>query len=129
MSTCVRMYCPILKPSMKSERSDRVYLEQILDSVRKIRQFVSGMDQAAFMDDQKTQSAVIMQLALIGELAKRVSESTRKAIAVPWKEIAGFRDRAIHDYYQIDLQVAWNTIALDLDPLDTALREYLAGQP
>jgi uncharacterized protein with HEPN domain len=48
---------------------------------------------------------------------------------VPWKEIAGFRDRAIHDYYQIDLQVAWNTIALDLDPLDTALREYLAGQP
>jgi uncharacterized protein with HEPN domain len=114
---------------MKSEKSDRVYLEQILDSARKIRVFVGGMDQAAFMDDQKTQSAVIMQLALIGELAKRVSESTRKAIAVPCREIAGFRDRAIHDYYQIDLQVAWNTIALDLDPLETALREHLAGQP
>jgi len=113
---------------MRSEKTDRVYLEQILDSVRKIRQFVGGMDQGVFMGDQKTQSAVIMQLALIGELAKRVSESTRKAIAVPWREIAGFRDRAIHDYYRIDLQVAWDTIALDLDPLETALREYLAGQ-
>ena len=129
MSACVRMYCPILERSMKSEKRDRVYLEQILDSARKLRQFVGGMDQAAFLDDQKTQSAVIMQLALIGELAKRVSESTRKAIAVPWREIAGFRDRAIHDYYRIDLQVAWNTIALDLDPLEKALREYLAGQP
>jgi len=129
MSACVRMYCPILRQSMRSEKTDRVYLEQILDSVRKIRQFVGGMDQGVFMGDQKTQSAVIMQLALIGELAKRVSESTRKAIAVPWREIAGFRDRAIHDYYRIDLQVAWDTIALDLDPLETALREYLAGQP
>lgn len=44
---------------------------------------------------------------------------------VPWKEIAGFRDRAIHDYYQIDLNIAWDTITLDLDPLADALRKYL----
>jgi uncharacterized protein with HEPN domain len=112
---------------MKSEKSDKVYLEQILDSVKKIRQFVTGMDQTAFMADQKTQSAVIMQLALIGELAKRVSESTKTKIDIPWKEIAGFRDRAIHDYYQIDLQIAWNTIALDLEPLAKALEENLNG--
>src|ERR1035441_6951695 len=101
MSTCARTCYPILRPSMRSEKSDRVYLEQILDSMGKIRLFVGGMDQAAFMGDQKTQSAVIMQMALIGELAKRVSESTKGAIVVPWREIAGFRDRAIHDYYQI----------------------------
>jgi len=80
-------------------KSDRVYPEQILDATEKIRQFVTGMDQDAFLTDQKTQSAVIMQLALIGELAKRVSQTTRAAIKVPWREIAGFRDRAIHDYY------------------------------
>lgn len=108
-------------------KSDRVYLEQILDSVGKIRQFVSGMDQAAFLKDQKTQSAVIMQLALIGELAKKISAATKSAVKVPWKEITGFRDRAIHDYYEIDLQVAWNTITLDLDPLAKAVREYLAN--
>jgi uncharacterized protein with HEPN domain len=107
-------------------KSDRVYIEQILDSIEKIRLFVSDMDKAAFLNDQKTQSAVIMQLALIGEMAKRVSDATKSGIEVPWREIAGFRDRAIHDYYQIDLQIAWDTIKLDLEPLAEALREYLS---
>lgn len=107
-------------------KDDRVYLEQIVDCTNNIRDFVRGMDNPAFLKDRKTQSAVIMQLALIGELAKRISEPVKSCIAVPWREIAGFRDRAIHDYYQIDLQVAWDTIALDLEPLAKAIREYLA---
>jgi uncharacterized protein with HEPN domain len=106
-------------------KSDRVYLEQILESIGKIRRFVKGMDRAAFLEDEKTQSAVIMQLALIGEMAKKISEPTRAAITAPWKEIAGFRDRAIHDYYQIDLRIAWDTIALDLEPLAKEISEYL----
>ncbi|MHB8173813.1 MAG: HepT-like ribonuclease domain-containing protein [Nitrospirota bacterium] len=96
-----------------------------MDSIEKIRLFVSDMDQSAFLKDQKTQSAVIMQLALIGEMAKRVSDATKSSIEVPWREIAGFRDRAIHDYYQIDLQIAWDTIILDLEPLEKSLKEYL----
>lgn len=110
-------------------KDDRVYLAQILDCIEKIREFAGGMDNAAFLKDRKTQSAVIMQLALIGELAKRVSPAVRAVIPVPWKEVAGFRDRAIHDYFQIDLQVAWDTIALDLEPLEQALRKYLASHP
>ncbi len=106
-------------------KSDRVYIEQMLDSIGKIRLFISGMDYSTFLTDQKTQSAVIMQLALIGEMAKRVSDESKSNIEVPWREIAGFRDRAIHDYYQIDLQIAWDTIALDLEPLEKALLEYL----
>jgi len=106
-------------------KDDRVYLEQILDCTRNIREFVSGMDYDAFLKDRKTQSAVILQLALIGELAKRVSAPVKSVIAVPWKEITGFRDRAIHDYFQIDLQIAWDTIALDLEPLSQSVREYL----
>ena len=93
--------------------------------MEKIRRFVDGMDKDAFLKNQKTQSAVIMQLALIGELAKRISEETKSTVDVPWKEIAGFRDRAIHDYYQIDLQIAWDTITLDLAPLATELQKYL----
>ncbi len=88
-------------------KSDRVYCEQIVDAVGKVRRFVLGIDKEAFLKDEKTQSAVIMQLALIGELAKRVSAGTKAAVSIPWKEIAGFRDRAIHDYYQIDLNIAW----------------------
>ena len=119
---CGLTFYPLSRSFMKS---DRVYLEQMLESVGKIREFVRGMDYDAFLKDQKTQSAVIMQLALIGEMAKRVSDAARSNIDVPWKEIAGFRDRAIHDYYQIDLRIAWDTIDLDLEPLTKALREYL----
>ena len=50
-------------------KDERVYLAQILDAVEKIREFVAGMDNAAFLKDRKTQSAVILQLALIGEFA------------------------------------------------------------
>ena len=107
-------------------KSDRVYCEQIVDAVGKAHQFVDGIDEEEFLKDQKTQSAVIMQLAVIGELAKRVSAKTKAIVNIPWKEIAGFRDRAIHDYFQIDLNIAWDTINLDLDPLADALRKHLA---
>lgn len=66
-----------------------------------------------------------MQLALIGELAKRVSDPIKAVIALPWRQIAGFHDRAIRDYYQIDLQVAWGTILNDLDPLTEVVKAYL----
>lgn len=106
-------------------KDDRVYLAQMLDAAEKIREFVAGLDNAAFLNDRKTQSAVILQLALIGEFAKRVSGTVRASIDIPWKEIAGFRDRAIHDYFQIDLQIAWDTIELDLNPLTAAVQAYL----
>lgn len=111
---------------MRSEKNNRVYLEQILDSIAKIKSFARGMDYGHFLDDQKTQSAVIMQLALIGELAKKISKTIKSKIDVPWKQIAGFRDRAIHDYYEIDLRIAWDTLTLDLEPLEQAVNDYLS---
>ncbi len=106
-------------------KNDRVYLEQIVDAVGKVKKFIAGFDQEKFFADQKTQSAVIMQLALIGELAKRVSKETQSQISLPWKDISGFRDRAIHDYYQIDLAIVWDTVQSDLQILEKSLNEFL----
>jgi len=106
-------------------KSDDVYLKQILDAVIKIKLFVSGVNSSQFLTDQKTQSAVIMQLALIGELSKKISINTQSQIDLPWKDIAGFRDRAIHDYYQIDLGIVWETISADIPILKKAIEEYL----
>ena len=106
-------------------KSESVYLEQILESIDKIRNFIAGYDYEKFQNDQKTQSAVIMQLALIGELAKKVSKETQSKIPLPWKDIAGFRDRAIHDYYQIDLEVVWTTTQTDLQILEKSLKKFL----
>lgn len=106
-------------------KNDHVYIEQILDAVAKIREFTKNFKYEQFLHDQKTQSAVIMQLALIGELAKQISKEIKSNIDLPWKDIAGFRDRAIHDYYQIDLVIVWTTISSDLKVLEESLQEFL----
>ncbi len=106
-------------------KNDNVYLKQILDATGKIKQFVHGIQHKEFLSDQKTQSAVIMQLALIGELAKRISKSTQSSIDLPWKDIAGFRNRAIHDYYQIDVDIVWQTIIDDLPILEKVISKHL----
>lgn len=105
----------------KSMPRDALYLEQMLSAIAKIESFTVGITADAFETDQKTQSAVILQLLLIGELAKKVSEETRAAIALPWKEIAGFRDRAVHDYFDIDLDIVWNTVQTDIPELKKQL--------
>ena len=105
-------------------KKDSVYIQQILEAIDKIRQFTAGMTQEQFFQDEKTQSAVIMQLALIGELAKRTSDAAKSTLNLPWKEIAGFRDRAIHDYFEVDLSVVWDTVTLDLAPLELVLKSY-----
>jgi len=105
-------------------KDDGVYIQQMLESAGKIRTFTAGLSREQFFADQKTQSAVIMQLALIGELAKRVSPATQSHINLPWKEITGFRDRAIHDYFELDLDVVWDTIEMDLPTLESALQTY-----
>lgn len=101
---------------------DKVYIDQILDAVRKIQTFTAGIDAPKFHADEKTQSAVILQLVLIGEIAKQISEPTKTEIDLPWKEIIGFRDRAIHNYFGIDLEIVWQTVQDDIPQLKAALR-------
>lgn len=103
-----------------------MYIAQMQDATDIIGVFTSGMSKDEFMKDRKTQSAVIMQLALIGELSKRVSQDTKAQIDLPWKDVAGFRDRAIHDYYNIDLEVVWMTVVEDIPLLKEALSSFVA---
>ena len=105
-------------------KNDKVYIDQMLDSIRKIELFVSGIDKANFFENSLVQSAVIMQLTLIGEVSKKVSSDTKEKINLPWKEIAGFRDKAIHNYFDINLEVVWDTIIIDLPPLKEGLQKF-----
>ena len=110
------------------KKSDDVYRRQIIDAVAKIERFVVGLDRDAFLASEVVQSAVIMQLAVIGELSKRLSAEFKKCVSLPWKQIAGFRDRAVHDYYQLDLEYVWLTIQDDLPLLRNALERPAAGE-
>jgi uncharacterized protein with HEPN domain len=103
---------------------DKLYLDQILDSIRKIESYTSGYGKGEFIEDEKTQSAVILQLTLIGEISKKISEETKKIINLPWKQIIGFRDRAIHNYFEVNLNIVWDTITDDLPVLKTGLQKF-----
>lgn len=106
-------------------KDDKVYLNQIIEAISKVELFVGDLDKASFLSDLKTQSAVIMQLTLIGEISKKISEKTKTAIDLPWQDIAGFRNRAIHEYFEIDLGVVWTTIKEDLQVLRQKLEAFL----
>ena len=97
-----------------------------MDTCAKIERFVAGLDKGAFLSREVVQSAVIMQLAVIGELSKRFSKEFKKRVSLPWKQIAGFRDRAVHDYYQLDLEFVWLTIQDDIPVLKNALEQPIA---
>ena len=95
----------------------------MIDAVEKIEIFTADMDKEMFLADAKTQSATILQLTIIGEVAKKISSEIKNKTSLPWKDIAGFRDRAIHDYFQIDLEIVWNTILTDLPLLKGELHK------
>lgn len=104
-------------------KDDSLYVEQMLDAVRKIREFTSGVDFATFEKNQEKSSAVILQLAVIGELSKRLSDEFKNSVSLPWQEIAGFRNRAIHEYLSLDLDEVWKTVQNDIPTLETALEK------
>lgn len=86
-------------------REDRLYLSHILDAAGRIEEYVGNRELRDFLDDHLRQDAVIRQLGIIGEAVKRLSRELRDSQAdVPWRDIAGMRDRLVHDYMGVDLE-------------------------
>jgi len=103
-------------------RDDSLYLEHISESIAKIEKYISGVDEDNFMSNEQLQDAVIRQLQIIGEAAKRLTvDTTAKYSEVEWKDIAGMRDKLVHDYFGVDLDAVWDTVVHDLPILKQAL--------
>ena len=97
---------------------DDSYLLDILNASRWIMEFVEGLDEGAFLNDIKTQSAVIRQLEVIGEATKRLSGDIRTTHPdIPWRSIAGMRDILIHAYDHVDIQQVWQATQQDIPNL------------
>ncbi len=108
-----------------SER-DRLFLGHILGAIDDIEQFTAE-GKAGFMNDRKTQSAVVWQLEIIGEAVKQLSsETTERAQGVPWRLIARTRDRLIHAYFAVNLDAVWAMVEQDLPPLRRQVEQLLA---
>lgn len=90
----------------------------MVNACRSACSFSHDMDKAAFLDDPKSQSAVLHQLTLLGEACKRLSSEFRSANPdVQWRQIAGLRDRLIHGYDSVDLDLVWETLRTSLPTL------------
>lgn len=103
-----------------------VLLDDILESVQAVRRYVSDMQFDVFMEDGKTQDAVIRRFEVMGEAANRLPESFREAHAdIPWRKIIGMRNVLAHEYDDIAMEILWDTIANQLAPLETSIRSIL----
>jgi uncharacterized protein with HEPN domain len=111
---------------MKSGRMDTEYLQDMLDACIKATEFIKNMSLEEFVADDKTQFAVIRALEIVGEASKKISRSFRdQSQEIPWKVIAGMRDKMIHDYMGINKTVVWKTVAEDIPPLINLLRKAI----
>jgi uncharacterized protein with HEPN domain len=106
-------------------KGDRAYLLHIRDSIDRIRGYTSG-GKNDFLRDPKTQDAVIRNLEIIGEAAKRPSDTVRRQDPkVRWKQVSGMRDKLIHDYFGVNLELVWDTVERELPQLGSAVERAL----
>ena len=111
---------------MKKERDVRLYLDDILEAIEKIEKYTDGLDFEQFRKDDKTGDAVIRNFSVIGEAVKNISPDIRKRYPnIPWKVIAGMRDKLVHEYFGIKYDVVWETIELRLPSLRSAIKKIL----
>lgn len=112
-------------------------LHDYLDHIRRAAEdacgFVDGLGKDDFLADRRTQSAVVMSLVVIGEAATKVMdrypEFTDRHPDVPWRSMRGMRNRIAHGYFEINLDVVWDTVQTALPELLSRVRELHGGTP
>jgi uncharacterized protein with HEPN domain len=108
------------------QRDDSVYLKHIRDAIGKIQVYTRGVSESAFRSNTLIQDAVIRQIEIIGEATKRLSDRTRMLNpGVPWQDIAGMRNKLVHDYFGVDIEKVWLTVQIDIPALKKQISKLL----
>jgi uncharacterized protein with HEPN domain len=109
---------------MKREFLD--YIEDIARAISNVASFTEGMSYEDFVKDNKTNYAVVRALEIIGEAVRKVPLSVRNRYPeIPWKEMAGMRDKLIHEYFGVNPRTVWDTVQKDIPPLESFFQRIL----
>lgn len=104
------------------DKNPQIYKQHILDAIKIIEGYIADSTKEAFLKNQMMQDAVVRQLEIIGEAARRLPQSIKsQAEEMPWTEISAMRNKIVHDYIDVNLDIVWDTIQQDLPILKDGL--------
>ena len=107
-------------------KRDKPYLQHIYDSISDIEKFIKNVSKKQFFENKEKHYAVIRALEIIGEATKNISRELKATYPkIPWKTIAGMRDKLIHQYFGVKLERLWEVIQKDLPPLKVQISKIL----
>jgi uncharacterized protein with HEPN domain len=110
-------------------RGVKILLEEILEAIELLQRYTAGLTLESFAEDVEKQDSVARRLEIIGEAAKGIPEGLRsKYPAVPWRDITGARDVLVHEYFRIDLEMAWDMVHEDLPALKLEVERILKNE-
>ena len=111
---------------MKKERQTTDHLNDILYAISKVDEFIGGLTYEQFLEDEKTQFAVIRAIEVMGEATKNIPDPFKAShSSVPWRNISGMRDKLIHAYFGIDMDILWKTVTKEVPVIEPKIRQML----
>ena len=109
-----------------SKRGDAEYLADIREAIQRVESYTTGFTYEQFLADGKTQDAVIRNVEILGEAAKHLSAGLIAAhSAVEWKGIVGMRDKLVHEYFGVNLDILWDVLTTKLPPLRAQIESII----
>jgi uncharacterized protein with HEPN domain len=113
-----------------SARPTSQLLDERLAAIARVERYVAGLDRSTFRADEKTADAVVRNLEVLGEAAARLPAGVRAgAPEIPWRQIVGLRNRVVHEYFGVDLEIVWEIVSRDLPELRPQLAALRKREP